>query len=198
MSRDLVIGIDSSTSATKAIAWDRQGRVVAEGRAAIAMSNPHPGWFEQDPGEWWGSTVAALQQVTAKIDAELMRECQGDQIHVTAALDVFLHRAGKIALARRADTAAAHRACLHVFACRRAVQSRALGRRLRHHVDMVGGVCHAAIAPARRVLQRRRPVRIEQDAARAALQCVLERLANHVRRQRHAMRPRVIEIRGFR
>src|SRR5690242_14431753 len=70
MSRDLVIGIDSSTSATKAIAWDQRGRVVAEGRAAIAMSNPHPGWFEQDPGEWWSSTVAALQQLTSKVDAE--------------------------------------------------------------------------------------------------------------------------------
>jgi xylulokinase len=67
--RDLVIGIDSSTSATKAIAWDSEGRAVAEGRAAIAMSNPHPGWFEQDPGEWWSSTVTALQQVTAKVDA---------------------------------------------------------------------------------------------------------------------------------
>ncbi|WP_395014561.1 FGGY-family carbohydrate kinase [Dongia sp.] len=69
MSRDLVIGIDSSTSATKAIAWDKQGRAVAEGRAPIAMSNPHPGWFEQDPGEWWSSTATALQQVTGKIDA---------------------------------------------------------------------------------------------------------------------------------
>lgn len=67
--RDLVIGIDSSTSATKAIAWNQKGEVVAEGRAPIALSNPQPGWFEQDPGEWWSSTVAALQQVTAKIDA---------------------------------------------------------------------------------------------------------------------------------
>ena len=69
MPRDLVIGIDSSTSATKAIAWDRQGRAVAEGRAPVAMSNPHPGWFEQDPAEWWSSTAAALQQVTRQIDA---------------------------------------------------------------------------------------------------------------------------------
>jgi xylulokinase len=69
MPRDLVIGIDSSTSATKAIAWDQQGRAVAEGRAPVAMSNPHPGWFEQDAGEWWSSTVTALQQVTSKIDA---------------------------------------------------------------------------------------------------------------------------------
>src|SRR4051794_16824506 len=69
MSRDLVIGIDSSTSATKAIAWDRNGRAVAEGRAPIAMSNPHPGWFEQDAREWWSSTVTALKQVARQIDA---------------------------------------------------------------------------------------------------------------------------------
>jgi len=42
MIRDLVIGIDSSTSATKAIAWDAGGRAVAEGRAAIALDNPQP------------------------------------------------------------------------------------------------------------------------------------------------------------
>jgi xylulokinase len=69
MPRDLVIGIDSSTSATKAIAWDEKGRAVAEGRAAIALSNPQPGWFEQDPAEWWSSTVAALRQVTRTVDA---------------------------------------------------------------------------------------------------------------------------------
>ena len=47
MTTDLVIGIDSSTSATKAIAWDGEGRAIAEGRAPIAMSNPAAGQFEQ-------------------------------------------------------------------------------------------------------------------------------------------------------
>ncbi|MBW8857947.1 MAG: xylulose kinase, partial [Bradyrhizobium sp.] len=69
MCRDLVIGIDSSTSATKAIAWSAQGQAVAEGRAPIALSNPQPGWFEQDPAEWWSSTVTALSQVTSQVDA---------------------------------------------------------------------------------------------------------------------------------
>jgi xylulokinase len=68
MSRDLVIGIDSSTSATKAIAWDADGRAVAEGRVGIAMSNPAPGYFEQDPAEWWSSTAGALKQITQKVD----------------------------------------------------------------------------------------------------------------------------------
>jgi sugar (pentulose or hexulose) kinase len=70
MNPDLVIGIDSSTSATKAIAWDRAGQAVAEGRAPIAMSNPAPGYFEQDPADWWRSTVQALKDVTAQIGPE--------------------------------------------------------------------------------------------------------------------------------
>jgi sugar (pentulose or hexulose) kinase len=69
-SPDLVIGIDSSTSATKAIAWDRGGAAVAEGRAEIALSNPRPGWFEQDPEDWWRSTVEALQALTGQVAPE--------------------------------------------------------------------------------------------------------------------------------
>ncbi len=69
MAQDLVIGIDSSTSATKAIAWTGTGEAVAEGRQSIQLHNPHPGWFEQDPADWWGSTKTALTQLTAKIDA---------------------------------------------------------------------------------------------------------------------------------
>jgi sugar (pentulose or hexulose) kinase len=68
MAQDLVIGLDSSTTATKAIAWDAQGRALAEGRAAVALANPRPGWFEQDPAEWWLSAANALAAVTATID----------------------------------------------------------------------------------------------------------------------------------
>ncbi len=68
MLQDLVIGIDSSTSATKAIAWTMRGEAVAEGRQSIALHNPQPGWFEQDPADWWGSTRTALTQLTQKID----------------------------------------------------------------------------------------------------------------------------------
>ncbi|HZF34528.1 MAG TPA: FGGY family carbohydrate kinase, partial [Candidatus Angelobacter sp.] len=66
---DLVIGIDSSTTATKAIAWDRDGRAVGEGRAPVAMTNPLPGHFEQDPADWWASTAQALRQLTAQVEA---------------------------------------------------------------------------------------------------------------------------------
>jgi xylulokinase len=70
MKPDLVIGIDSSTTATKAIAWDRRGRAVAEGRAAVPLSNPRPGWYEQEVGDWTGALAKALRQLVRKVDPE--------------------------------------------------------------------------------------------------------------------------------
>ena len=70
MDRDLVIGIDSSTTATKAIAWDRRGRPVAEGRSAIALSNPQTLFYEQDAHDWWRSLSAALGELGAAIDMD--------------------------------------------------------------------------------------------------------------------------------
>jgi len=56
----LVIGLDSSTQSTKAIAWNSRGVGVAEGRADIPMSNPRLDCFEQNPNDWWISCVEAL------------------------------------------------------------------------------------------------------------------------------------------
>jgi xylulokinase len=68
MKPDLVIGLDSSTTATKAIAWDRRGHAIAEGRASVPLHNPKPGWFEQDVDDWTGAAAKALKQVSKKID----------------------------------------------------------------------------------------------------------------------------------
>lgn len=65
---DLVVGIDSSTTATKAIAWTGDGQMVAEGRADIPINSPKPDYFEQDPADWWASTRQALRNLCAKID----------------------------------------------------------------------------------------------------------------------------------
>jgi len=68
MDQDLVIGIDSSTTATKATAWDRSGNLVAEGRAAIPLANPAPGFYEQDAQDWWRSLCAALAELGRRVD----------------------------------------------------------------------------------------------------------------------------------
>ena len=48
-----VIGIDCSTTATKAVVWDEMGHSVAEGRATFPLDAPRPGWYEQDAEEWY-------------------------------------------------------------------------------------------------------------------------------------------------
>lgn len=70
MSGDLVIGIDSSTTATKAIAWDARGRAVAEVRVSQPMTNPRPGWFEQEAGDWTTALCKAVKQVTRQVKPE--------------------------------------------------------------------------------------------------------------------------------
>jgi xylulokinase len=63
----LVIGVDASTTACKAIAVDREGHVVAEGRASYPLSNPEPDGWEQDPEEWWAALQGALRGVTTAL-----------------------------------------------------------------------------------------------------------------------------------
>lgn len=68
MSKDLVIGIDSSTTATKAIAWTGDGALVAEGRCQVALKNPAPLYYEQDARDWWQALCTALGALGKKID----------------------------------------------------------------------------------------------------------------------------------
>lgn len=70
MDRDLVIGLDSSTSATKAIAWTQEGVAVAEGRSPLALTSPEPDWYEQNPKEWWTSACAALQGLLQQVSPD--------------------------------------------------------------------------------------------------------------------------------
>lgn len=65
---DLVVGVDCSTTACKAIAWDAQGNAVGEGRAAIALDNPEPDAWQQDATTWYSAFCEACRGVTAHVD----------------------------------------------------------------------------------------------------------------------------------
>ncbi|HKO33290.1 MAG TPA: FGGY family carbohydrate kinase, partial [Candidatus Limnocylindria bacterium] len=62
----LVLGLDISTTATKAILVDGDGVVRGIAQSAYDLSAPHPLWSEQDPGDWWTGTVAAVRTVLAE------------------------------------------------------------------------------------------------------------------------------------
>ena len=79
MSDKLVISIDSSTTACKAIAWDRTGNAVAEGRASYPMLQPQPTWGEQDAEDWWRSVCTALRECVAQVDASKVEALVTDE-----------------------------------------------------------------------------------------------------------------------
>ncbi|HET6381374.1 MAG TPA: xylulokinase [candidate division Zixibacteria bacterium] len=60
-----VIGIDVSTTATKAILVDEAGRVAGIGTSEYPVSAPRPGWSEQDPALWWEAAQLAIRSVLA-------------------------------------------------------------------------------------------------------------------------------------
>ncbi|CAH2401680.1 xylulokinase [Mesorhizobium escarrei] len=64
---DVVIGIDASTTAVKAIAFTRDGKELFQAREAYPLSNPRLGHFEQDAEHWWTALLGALQQVTEAV-----------------------------------------------------------------------------------------------------------------------------------
>jgi xylulokinase len=64
----LVIGVDSSTTACKAIAWDREGRALAEGRETYPLLQPRPNWYEQDAEAWWDGLCVALRALLTQVD----------------------------------------------------------------------------------------------------------------------------------
>lgn len=60
-----VIGIDSSTTATKAVLIDATGAVTGIGVAEYDYEVPQPGWSEQDPQLWWDGSISAIRSVLA-------------------------------------------------------------------------------------------------------------------------------------
>ena len=59
----LVLGIDVSTTATKAVLIDGTGAVRGIGVAEYGFDVPRPLWSEQDPGLWWDGAIAAIRSV---------------------------------------------------------------------------------------------------------------------------------------
>ncbi|MEA3502393.1 MAG: xylulokinase, partial [Actinomycetota bacterium] len=59
------LGIDTSTTATKALLVDAAGTALGIGKAEYGYNTPRPGWSEQDPDLWWNGTVAAIREAMA-------------------------------------------------------------------------------------------------------------------------------------
>lgn len=62
---DIFLGLDLGTSSCKLIAFDREGRALAEATRDYPVLNPGPGWFELDAETVWERAEACFREVDA-------------------------------------------------------------------------------------------------------------------------------------
>jgi xylulokinase len=60
------LGIDTSTTSSKALIIDERGKVVAVASNPHTLQTPKPLWSEQDPREWWEAVSASIRSVLEK------------------------------------------------------------------------------------------------------------------------------------
>ncbi len=59
----MIIAIDQSTSATKALLFDLQGGLIDQASLEHRQIYPQPGWVEHDPQEIYTNTISAIRQL---------------------------------------------------------------------------------------------------------------------------------------
>ncbi len=63
MSQKYLLGIDLGTSGTKTVLFKQNGTAVASATVEYPMDQPHNGWAEQAPEDWWNAAVVTLGKV---------------------------------------------------------------------------------------------------------------------------------------
>lgn len=61
-----LLGIDIGTSGTKTVLFDEMGTPLAAYTGEYPLYQPHNGWAEQDPDDWWKATVDGVRAVLAQ------------------------------------------------------------------------------------------------------------------------------------
>ena len=66
--KQYIIALDQGTTSSRAIAFDRAGRIVAMAQKELTQIYPQPGYVEQDPLEIYATQSGVLAEVLAKGD----------------------------------------------------------------------------------------------------------------------------------
>jgi xylulokinase len=88
------LGIDLGTSAVKCILVDVAGNVKDSSSVEYPLLQPHPGWAEQNPEDWWDGTVACIQNLlrqSAVAGHEIIGIGLSGQMHGSVFLDKDLN-----------------------------------------------------------------------------------------------------------
>ncbi len=68
MKKDLLIGIDASTTACKAVVWDCHGKQIASSRREIPLLRPQADWYEQRAEDIHTAMFEALRIIDQLVD----------------------------------------------------------------------------------------------------------------------------------
>ena len=63
---DCFLGIDAGTSGIKAIVLSDAGQILGTGYRECNVISPRPGWFEEDPLDWWEACRGAVKEAVFK------------------------------------------------------------------------------------------------------------------------------------
>ena len=63
MADQFILAIDQGTTSSRAILFNRSGRIHGIAQQEFRQIFPHPGWVEHDANEIWSSQLAVSQQV---------------------------------------------------------------------------------------------------------------------------------------
>jgi xylulokinase len=85
---DRVVAVDIGTQSTRAALVDVCGRIHDIASSPIELYSPRPGWAEQDPDQWWETTVANIATIMARNpETRVAAVGVGAQMHSLVAVD---------------------------------------------------------------------------------------------------------------
>jgi xylulokinase len=70
MASTFFLGLDISTTGSKALLVDEKGVVVGSASSPHTLQTPKPLWSEQDPHEWWTAVSASIKSVLRQAGAK--------------------------------------------------------------------------------------------------------------------------------
>jgi glycerol kinase len=65
MRKNYILALDQGTTSSRAILYDREGKIVKVAQKEFNQIYPHAGWVEHDPMEIWGSQSGVASEVLA-------------------------------------------------------------------------------------------------------------------------------------
>jgi len=73
MEKKYIMALDQGTTSSRAVIFDRQGKIVSMAAKEFGQIYPRPGWVEHDPAEIWGSQMEAARQALDSVNLSPQR-----------------------------------------------------------------------------------------------------------------------------